>query len=196
MLIHSRQFGFSLVELMIAVVVMGILAAAALPSYQSWLENTQIRTAAESVQNGLQLARAEAARHNSSVSFTLTGNDWSIGLLAMGAASGVFYTPAATVQSRKGTEGSKHAVITATPATVTYNATNFTGVAFNGLGRMCSTPASSVTFAVTNPTGGACATPLNSNGMRCLNVVVEPGGKIKMCDPELNGSGNPQACTP
>lgn len=178
----NRQLGFSLVELMIAVVILGILLAAAVPSYRSWLENSQIRTAAESVQNGLQLARAEAARGNTSVKFTLSGNDWSVDRLAMGAASGVFYTAAENIQSRSGNEGSKHAVITPTSNSVT----------FNGMGRTTA----DVTFEVKNPTGGACATNTSSNGMRCLNVVVAPGGTIRMCDPALNGSSNPQACTP
>jgi type IV fimbrial biogenesis protein FimT len=176
----NRQLGFSLVELMIAVVILGILLAAAVPTYRNWLENTQIRTAAESVQNGLQLARAEAARGNTSVSFTLTGNDWSVDRLAIGAASGVFYTAAENVQRKSGKEGSKHAVITPSSNPVT----------FNGMGRTTA----SVTITVKNPTGGACATNTNSSGMRCLSVVVEPGGKIRMCDPALNGSGNPQGC--
>ncbi len=188
MLIGSRQFGFSLVELMIGIVIVGILIASGVPVYNTWLENTQIRTAAESVQSGLQVARAEAARRNTSVSFTLTGNNWSVDVLAVGAASGVFYTPATTVQQRKGHEGTKHAVIATTQNPVT----------FNGVGRVTPTPANSITYSITNPApaGGACATPANPNGMRCLNVVVDPGGKIRMCDPALNGGGNPQACAP
>lgn len=186
MLIAGRQFGFSLVEMMVAVVILGIMIAAALPSYRGWSENTQIRTAAESVLSGLQLARAEAARRNTNVSFAVNGNNWSVNVQAAGAASDAFYTPAATVQSRNGTEGTRHALITATQNAIT----------FNGSGRVTPTPAASSVFAVTNPTGGACATSANLSGMRCLNVVVEPGGKIWMCDPALNGSGNPQACAP
>lgn len=188
MLATIRQSGFSLVELLISVTIMGILLAYAVPTYQSWTQNSQIRTAAESVQNGLQLARAEAARRNGNVSFTLTGNDWSVDVVAINSASSVFYVPASgavNVQQRKGSEGSRNAVITSSQ----------NPIAFNGLGRVTPAPASSVTVAVTNPTGGACATT-TVQGMRCMNVVVEPGGKIKMCDPALNGSGNPQACAP
>lgn len=170
---------------MIGIVIVGILLAAGVPTYRSWLENTQIRTAAESVMNGLQLARATAAQRNTSVSFTLTGNDWSVDLLAAGAASGAFYTAAANVQQRRGTEGTKHAVITSNQNVVT----------FNGVGRVTPTPASSVTFAVSNSTG-ACATVALPNNLRCLNVIVDAGGKIRMCDAVLNGTGNPQACTP
>ncbi len=168
------------------IAILGILVGYGVPTYRSWLENSQIRTAAESVLNGLQLARAEAARRNSSVSFALTGNNWSVDMSPMGAASGVFYTAASNVQARSGTEGTRHAVITATLNTLT----------FNGLGRVSPTPAGNITFAVTNPTGGICATTVDPTGMRCLNVVVEPGGKILMCDPALNGGGNPQACAP
>lgn len=192
----GRQTGFSLIELVIAVVIMGILIAAALPSYRNWIENSQIRTAAESVLGGVQLARAEAARRNANVGFMLNGNDWTVKVLANGSASSVFYTPETVVQNRSASEGSRHAVITATPSTVSYNATNFSGVAFSGLGRVSTTPASSVTFAITNPTGGSCATTSGGTGMRCLNIVVETGGRVRMCDPLLDGSGNPQACVP
>lgn len=185
MLRAIQQSGFSLVELLIAITVMGILMAYGAPTYQSWMQNTQIRTAAESVQNGLQLARAEAARRNANVSFILNGNNWSVNVLALGVAGDAFYTPAATVQQKNGTEGTRNAVIAATQNPIT----------FNGLGRITPAPASSVSISVTNTTG-PCATAAAPGNLRCLNVMVEPGGQIKMCDPMLNGSGNPQACTP
>jgi len=171
---------------MIGITILGILVGYGVPSYRSWLENSQIRTAAESIQNGLQLARSEAASRNANVSFTLTGNDWSVDVLALGAASGVFYSAASHLQARGGVEGSRRAVINATQDTVT----------FNGVGRVTPTLATAITFAITNPTGGVCATAAIPTNMRCLNVVVEPGGKIKMCDPALDGGGSPQACAP
>lgn len=182
MLIVNRQSGFTLTEMVITLAIVGVLLAAAIPSYRSWVNNTQIRTAAESVQNGLQLARAEAARRNTSVNFTLNGNSWSVDTKAVGVATDAFYTAVEAVQSKSGTEGTRNARITATSNLVT----------FNGMGRV--TPAVNVIFTIDNPTGGVCATNTNSSGMRCLNVVVDPGGKIRMCDPALNGSGNPQGC--
>lgn len=69
MLTLRRQAGMTLVELMIGLAVFGILVMMALPDYTAWIQNTKIRNAAESVQNGLQLARAEAIRRNTDVTF-------------------------------------------------------------------------------------------------------------------------------
>jgi len=159
-------------ELMIAIVIMGILMAGAAPLFSSWMQNSQIRTAAESVQNGLQLARSEAARANASVSFTLSGNDWS-----------VTDADGAIIQGRRGTEGSPNVVITSNNNTVT----------FNGRGRVI-VPTSNTNIDVTNPKAGNCAAVGASSGARCMRVVIETGGKVRMCDPALTLAANPQGC--
>ena len=41
----KTQAGFTLIELMITIVVLGVLSAIALPSYQSYIQKAQIRTA-------------------------------------------------------------------------------------------------------------------------------------------------------
>ncbi|MCC6472780.1 MAG: hypothetical protein IT514_03450, partial [Burkholderiales bacterium] len=44
----------------------------------------------------------------------------------------------------------------------------------------------------TNPSGGACAA--DGGPMRCLNVLVSPGGQIKMCDPAVAATGDTRRC--
>ena len=63
--------GFSLIEMMIAVVIVGLLLMAGVPAYTTWIQNLQIRTGAEAILNGMQLARAEAVRRNTNVRFVL-----------------------------------------------------------------------------------------------------------------------------
>ncbi|MFZ5557665.1 MAG: GspH/FimT family pseudopilin [Pseudomonadota bacterium] len=167
-----RERGFNLIELMIAVTLLGILIMLGLPEYREWIQNTQIRTSSESVLNGLQLARTEAVRRNTPVSFTVSGSDWTVTVPGSGE----------TVQARSGKEGSSNAVITATQNTVT----------FNGLGRITPVPAAEIQFNVTNPAGGTCQT--SGGQMRCLRVTASLGGQIRMCDPALP-AGQPQACS-
>ncbi|HVJ63608.1 MAG TPA: prepilin-type N-terminal cleavage/methylation domain-containing protein, partial [Tahibacter sp.] len=54
--------GYGLIEMMIAIAIVAVLAVLGTPMYVSWLSSTRIRSAAESVQNGLRLARTEAVQ--------------------------------------------------------------------------------------------------------------------------------------
>jgi prepilin-type N-terminal cleavage/methylation domain-containing protein len=65
------QRGMTLIEMAIGLVIVGLLLVMALPGFGTWLQNSQIRNAAESLQNGLQLTRAEAVRRNTRVQFVL-----------------------------------------------------------------------------------------------------------------------------
>lgn len=167
-------------ELLIVIAVLGLVVMLALPSFRTWLNNTQIRTMSDSVLNGLQLARAEAVKLNSRATFALNGNSWSVTEVVFDQTTGMYKT--VTVQSRNAAQGTVNAVVTATP-------TGTTAVAFNGLGR--SLAGAVVTFNVSNPTGGTCQ---GSGGtMRCLNIVVQTGGQIRMCDP-MRASTDPMGC--
>src|SRR5689334_20354398 len=105
----STVQGFSIVELMTAVAIFGILAAMAVPMYSSYMANTQIRTAAESMLSGVQLARTEAVKRNGVVEFLLdpvTG--WTVNLVEGNVAS--------QIQSVPFKGGSKQATVTPTGA--------------------------------------------------------------------------------
>jgi type IV fimbrial biogenesis protein FimT len=71
---RSFQRGYSLVELAIAMVIVGILLAMAAPSYRSWVQNAKIRSATEAILNGIQLAKAEAVRRNATLRFQLVSS--------------------------------------------------------------------------------------------------------------------------
>src|ERR1700758_790804 len=79
--------GVTLIGLAVVLAVVGILLSQAAPLFSAWTQNVQIRTATESIQNGLQLARSEAIRRNRSVMFWLTSTvnpkaaDWLVGCM-------------------------------------------------------------------------------------------------------------------
>jgi type IV fimbrial biogenesis protein FimT len=68
------QCGMSLIELMIGVALLAFLLFLGVPAFQNFLMNTKVRNAAENVQTGLQLARAEAVRRNVNVRFSLVSD--------------------------------------------------------------------------------------------------------------------------
>src|SRR5450759_5436236 len=86
-MLNSRysETGFSLIELMVGITIVGILFIMGVPSFKSWIQNAQIHTATEAIQNGLELARAEAVRRNTLVGFQLTSTMDNTCVLAPGA---------------------------------------------------------------------------------------------------------------
>jgi type IV fimbrial biogenesis protein FimT len=198
MLIHTQpQRGFSLIELMIGVAVLSILILAGLPSMTAWIQNTQIKSAAEAMQSGLQLARAEALRRNSSVRFQLvdsltsgcslsiTGASWVVSLEDAAGKCDIAPsegTSPKTLQKKDVSEGARNASATATGGDT---------VIFNGLGRMLGGTGLSQ-IDISNPTGGTCQT--EGGAMRCLRIRVTTGGDMRMCDPAVTDSADPRFC--
>lgn len=186
-IINRRQEGFSLVELMIALAVFGLLMALALPAYQAFIQNTRIRTTAESILNGLQLARAEAVKRNASVQFVLGANsDWSVGCLppvvADNDGDGEPDCPA-ILQSRPTSDGASSSIlVTPIPA-------GKTQVVFSNLGVVSSTVN---TFTQVNIDVSTSVLP--STESRDLSIVIGTGGNARMCDPNVSALDDNRKC--
>ena len=172
----------------------------------TWLQNAQIRTSAETMQMGLQFARAEALRRNVPVRFQLvdslaggcalsaTGTSWVVNLGdldvtgACDAAESEDVDPR-ILQKRSGAEG--------TPNAAVESAGDAKSLVFNGLGRV--SPAFAVLpitrIDVKNPAGGDCQE--NKGRMRCLRLTVSNGGEVRMCDPAVDPAiyvNDPRLC--
>jgi type IV fimbrial biogenesis protein FimT len=196
----AGQRGVTLIELMIAVAVVTLLLALGTSSFSLWLKNSQTRSAAEAVQNGLQLARAEAVKRNSFVRFELTDSTgqiaWNVGCVT------VTSTPdcPATIQSRTAAEGGGNArvgistVAIPVPAPAGQYANALAagsglpaGVTFDGFGRVPTANIGSdlARIDVTNAASAAA---------RRLVITVGSGGQVRMCDPALQHVANAQGC--
>jgi len=78
----KQSLGFTLLELMIVVALIGIVASIAVPSFQDTLERNQLKEAAESLKSDLMFARTEAIKRSSNinVSININGGSWCYGL--------------------------------------------------------------------------------------------------------------------
>ena len=77
--------GFTLIEALIALAMLGILVAIGMPSMSGWLATSRASASAEFYAEGFKLARAEALKHNSASRILLTANangqmDWQVDL--------------------------------------------------------------------------------------------------------------------
>ncbi len=78
--VRMRQKGFTLIELMITVAVLGVLAAISLPSFQSIIEKRRLVGAADNLTAALQYARSEAIKQNQTVRFQFNTASWCVGV--------------------------------------------------------------------------------------------------------------------
>lgn len=181
-----RPSGFTLVEMIVVVAILSILLAFSAPSFRTLLINTQLRSTAESLMAGMQLARSEAVRRNTAVSFwmvnhtnagcalTNSGTSWVVSLDSLtgncNAAASATTSPR-IVQVRAGNEVGGNITIAATDAA----AANANCVTFNGFGSV-----------VANCTGSA-STPItqirvssSADNTRTQTVRIMPGGAVRL----------------
>lgn len=96
MLSVRRQRGFSLVELLIAIVIIGILLALGVPSFKTYMANQKIRSTAETFMAGIQRARGEAVAQNVRVQILLTNDNFLADASATPPTPNFTPTPSAT----------------------------------------------------------------------------------------------------
>lgn len=175
---RTAQKGISLIEILVAVAIVAIVMALGIPAYTLWIQNTQIRTAAESVLAGLQTARNEAIRRNASVQFKLDvpgTTQWRVNFKSDPDTN--------PLRVRVAEEGSPNATIVVDPA-------GADTVTFSALGRVVENADASPSMqsiTVDNPTITVEA------DRRKLQIMIPTGGAIRMCDPKVIGD-DPRRC--
>lgn len=194
--------GFTLVELLIAMAMLALLLSLAGPSFSTWIRNAQVRTVAETLQNGIRLAQAEAMARNRQTVLFLT-ND-APGLAATPAAGGANWVlrwiplpgDAVTATAPDNEPFLQGGAVGDVAAGVTIGGP--TALCFNPLGRR-------VANATTGVTGLQCtvdaANPMaafnlaGGTGTRALRVTVTLGGQVRLCDPARSLSADqPDGC--
>ena len=170
----SRARGFTLIELMVVVTVLALLALLAAPMYQTFVANTQIRSASESIMHGLRLAQAEAVKRNGNVEFALEASTgWTITDLSDNSV----------IARSTWADGAPKAVV---------SAQSLSKVQYDGLGRLRlagKRPTVDDPVPVFN-----VSTSMSNADQRLLRIVVDiRGGGARMCDPKLPGD-DPGGC--
>lgn len=191
-----RIAGFSLTELMISVFILSVLVAIGMPSFRQFILNSQIRTAAESFQAGMNLARTEALRRNARVTFWIvsgissnctrsaSGSSWVVSIDNPGSSCNSTASDSTSprlIQSQSGTEGNPSVALSALDS----SSVAASCITFNGFGR-----------SEANCTGGdqpISRIVFSATSAQSLEIRVGSGGGIRMCNPSAS-SGAPSAC--
>jgi type IV fimbrial biogenesis protein FimT len=198
------QRGFTLVEALVAISILGVLLALGAPTFGQWLASVRVRTTAEATLAGLQYARSEATSRNQQVRFQLTssldascvrstsGASWVVDLVetvGVDSVEGqceatpgeVNPPPPGILSKRDARDGSGNTQVAASDA----------ALVFNGLGRVTPIPAGRITIDITGVNPAECREV--GGEVTCLRLVIEPAGQIKMCNPAV-ASTDPQGC--
>ncbi|HQT27131.1 MAG TPA: GspH/FimT family pseudopilin, partial [Burkholderiales bacterium] len=193
-----KQKGVSLIELLTGLAVLGLVLAIAIPNLSSWMQDAQIRSAAESLLSGVQVARAEAIRRNYQATFYLHGSggaaDWCVDTSVQNASgntdcNGHTGTSINKVQSWSGAQAKNARVGASTSATQDYSAPLTAGAGLP----------TSVTFDAMGHVVGTGITRIDvinssDSSARRLVIIVSPYGLVRLCDPALSLTSNPQGC--
>lgn len=185
----ARQRGVTIIETVVVTTIAAILFSQAVPLFSTWIGNSQTRTAAESILNGVQLARGEAIRRNRMVQISLTAGalpSWTVGC-ANPIDNG---TPnvddagdcLAVIRARPSAESSDQPQLTVLPVAANT-------VTFDSLGRIAANvdgSATPVSIDVANP-------GVNDNERRVLRLVMGAAGDVRMCDPAIVNR-DPRGC--
>ncbi|BCR07007.1 type IV pilin [Desulfuromonas versatilis] len=165
---RASQRGFTLLEMLVALGLIAICLAFATPYFRGMMENSRVRTTAQSIFSAFQKARSEAVRLNSDVviSFVKTAEGTTGGyevFLDDGAGTGT-----AGNLSRDGSEGSFTGVVTVEQGVDLYEA-DFDGNTATGFtSRGLPLDGRSGQVAVKNDRG------------RNLTIVLSPAGAVRI----------------
>ncbi|MDD2776905.1 MAG: GspH/FimT family pseudopilin [Gallionella sp.] len=204
----NKQQGMTLLEVIISLVLAGGMMALAVPSVADWIDVSRIKATADSMLNGLQLAKMEAVRHNARARFYLTdnptfdpatggqGGDWEI-CNAQYSGSFVGGQGQVWLATENGTPV-KIGVSTDLLAAQDYATPLAAGSGLTGYAAVCAgTTAADTNANVTfDAMGRASNISVTSNVTRIdilnsrpnnndkrLVIIINPQGQIKLCNP-------------
>lgn len=204
MLINPYQRGLSLVEIVIGLAIFGIAMAWAIPSYSTWMQNTQIRNMAESIAFGLQQARVEAIKRSGLVEFLLTnssptqasedtavaiqtGPNWIVRAVSDATVVPTNYD---FVTGQSGDEGSSSATVAAFDNAMVVALNTVTFDQFGRIGRGGNDNGTAAISKICILSSKLKAV----KGARILEIDIGSAGQIKMCDPTVIDPTDPRRC--
>lgn len=161
-----KDRGFTMIELIITVLILGILTTMALPSFRNFIASQRIKSASFDLMSMVSLARSEAIKRNTNVTVTPAGGNWQNGWTVAAGANTLGTQNALTGLTIDCWVG---AASTACPANITY--------ANNGRLDPVSSPSPFPSFRIFN------VIDTTSANTRCINIDLSgrPNSKKGNC---------------
>jgi len=201
-MLKSNSRGFTLVELMVVIAIVGILVLLGAPEFGVWQANSQIRSVAEAFQNDLRAAQAEAVKRNRRVALVLTNagvSDNTNFAAANPARNWAVITLPLTGSAEESSFISSYIQNAGSNTLITGGVG---AICFNSVGRLTGSAeiarAGNVVCAIDEISYDFDISRSNlstDNRLRPLRLQVRLGGQIRLCDPSLSGPAGCIAAT-
>ena len=191
------QRGVTLVELVVAIALLGLLLGLAAPSFGVWTRNAMVRTVTDSLITGVRLAQSEAVRRNRQVVLFLT-NSQNCNAAVTATANGAYWAlRTVPLVAGEAVETVQCGTLADTARGVTI--TGPTTLCFNSLGRQVANadPGVGGAACVLAAAGVSTYDVATVLGDRPLRVLVSLSGQARMCDPaRVLSAANTDGCPP
>ena len=168
--LNLREGGFTLIEIMIVVAIIGVVSAIAVPSYVQWNARYQLRQATSELQTNLLLARMSARNRNTPVTATFIK-------AADGSYSYNFGVGLAPTDLPRSVTGGSMIQVTSLGPPQTTSTTDFAASSPGILGTILF---SQQGVRVAGGVGTQTVTLQSSQGVT-YSVAVAPSGKVNWC---------------
>lgn len=160
----SSESGFTLIEMLIVVAIIGIAGLIALPNYLVWQSRSELRQAITEVQNQLLLARMAALSRNAPVTVAISIINGAVLTTTTNAATGVQVLGSVSVRL-------PHVVDLKVGPSVSWTSAATANVSFNSMGMRSGGP---------GPTLNQELAMVNDKGVQ-FAMKVTPRGVVNWC---------------
>lgn len=178
---NTIEYGFTIIEMMMVVAIVGILSAFSLPAFNAWIADSQVKAASEQYMSGVRLAQAEAVKSGQRVQFFLTGVTPAAGVATNVAGKNWGVQSLEMLNPTQVDTLVQSAVLAGQYPQISVNA-NTAVLTFNSIGR------------ITNIAQNAQIDVSHPQSDDRLRINVSTTGAMRLCNPDKSRTSSPDGC--